>query len=100
MVELKVSADDDVAYLFERVVKHLQSSYGYSLSEAIQSVNDYFASLTNPIFCAQHGIPVQDDDFFCHIEALGMTDRIHYYQGLKNALDEQAFIKWQKRSRI
>ncbi|MCH7310323.1 hypothetical protein [Acinetobacter sp. ANC 4805] len=96
MVELKVSADDDVMYLFERVVKHLQASYRYSSDEAIQLVNDYFASFTSPTFCYEYAIPVQDDDFFCHIEALGMADRVQYYQGLKKLPDERAFIDWQR----
>ncbi|MBB3063673.1 hypothetical protein [Microbulbifer rhizosphaerae] len=96
-MDLKISSDDDEVFLFERVVNHLQSSYGYSCDEAVRLVNEYYANFTDVHYCSQHGIPVQNADFFSHIEALGMADRVHYYQGLKNAPDEKSFIEWQRR---
>lgn len=95
-MRLEVSSDDDEVFLFERVVGHLQSSYEYSLNDAVELVNGYYSKFTDPEFCEKFGIPVQNIDFFFHIEALGMADRVHYYLGLNNTPDERAFIDWQR----
>lgn len=94
-MRLNVSTDDDEIYLFERVVAHLQSRYKYLQDDAVKLVNEYYTNFTNPVFCEKFNIPVQNIDFFCHIEAVGMADRVHYYQGLGHIPDEPTFIKWQ-----
>lgn len=93
-MRLNVSTDDDEIYLFERVIAHLQSRYRYLPDSAMQLVNDYYANFTNPDFCEKFGIPVQNVDFFCHMEAVSMADRVHYYQGLGHIPDERAFVEW------
>lgn len=82
---------------FERVVSHLQSRYKYLPDDAVELVNGYYANFTNPVFCEKFGIPVQNVDFFCHMEANAMADRIHYYQGLAHIPDERAFIDCKKK---
>lgn len=57
-------SDDDELYLFERVVKNLQSFYGHSESDAIRMVNEYYHKFTNAEFCHRYNIPVQTVDFF------------------------------------
>jgi hypothetical protein len=96
-MRLNISSDDDEIYLFERVVAHLQSRYKYSKDDAVELVNGYYANFTDSGFCEKFNIPVQNVDFFCHMEAVAMADRIHYYQGLSHNPDEQAFIEWQRR---
>jgi hypothetical protein len=98
-MRLKVSTDDDEIYLFERVVAHLQSRYKYLPDDAAELVNDYYANFTDPAFCEKFNIPVQNVDFFCHMEAVAMADRVHYYQGLSHIPDERAFIEWQRKIR-
>lgn len=95
-MELKVSSDEDEIFLFEHVVRHLQSSYGYSYDGAVSLVNRYYEKFTDINYCKKHGIPVQNEIFFSHIAALGMADRVHYYEGLNNAPNETAFVSWQK----
>lgn len=100
-MKLKIpSDDDDEVFLFERVVKHLQSSYDYSYDDAVRLVNDYYAKFTDPEYCDKYDISVQTMDFFGHIEARGMADRVQYYQGLKHEPDEGAFIEWQRKVRM
>lgn len=96
-MELQVSIDEDEIFLFERVVKHLKLSYGYTDDEAISLVNGYYAKFTAPSFCDKYDISVQTVDYFCHIEARGMADRVHYYQALGYEPDEMAFIEWQQK---
>jgi len=50
-MDLKVSSDEDELFLFERVVKHLQSLYGYSFDDAVRLVNEYYAKFTDQNFC-------------------------------------------------
>ena len=95
-MRLNVSADEDEIYLFERVVAHLQSRYKYLPDEAVELVNGYYANFTDPSLCEKFNIPVQDIDFFCHMESISMADRIHYYQGLGHDPNEQAFVEWQR----
>jgi hypothetical protein len=97
---LEISSNDDEVFLFERVVKHLQSLHGYSCDAAIRLVNEYYKKFTDPDYCDQHNISVQTMDFFGHIEARSMADRVHYYQGLKHEPDEAAFIEWQRKIRL
>ena len=47
-MELNVSLDDDEIYLFERVIKHLQTIYNYSAGDAVELVNAYYENFTNP----------------------------------------------------
>lgn len=98
-MQLSESQDDDEIYLFERVVAHLQSRYQYSPDEAARLVNEYYSKFTDSAFCAKFGIPVQNADFFCHMEARAMTDRVHYYEGLGHLPDERAFVEWQRKNR-
>jgi hypothetical protein len=93
------SYNEDEIYLFERIVKHLQSFYGYSSDQAVELINRYYLNFTDPEFCNKNGIPVQTMDFFGHIEARGMADRVQYYEGLNNSPDEQSFIEWQRKIR-
>ena len=96
-MELKVPTEDDVVvFLFERVVRHLEATFGYSRADAVRSVNEYLAKFTSDDYCRAHGIPVQTDDFFCHIEARSMADRVHYYVWLRNEPNETEFVAWQK----
>jgi hypothetical protein len=96
-MQLSVSLDDDEIYLFERVVARLQSYYNYLPDDAVKLVNDYYKNFTNSVFCEKFNIPIQNIDFFCHMEATAMADRVHYYQGLNNIPNEKAFIEWQKK---
>lgn len=96
-MRLNLSSDDDEIFLFERVVSHLQSRYKYSLDEAVELVNGYYENFTDPIFCGKFNVPVQNVDFFCHMEAVAMADRVHYYQGLGHIPGERAFIEWQRK---
>jgi len=95
-MNLKVSSDEDERFLFDRVVKHLQLSYGYSSDDAVRLVNEYYAKFTDQNFCDKYDITAQSMDFFGHVEARGMADRVHYYQGLQHEPDEMAFIDWQR----
>ncbi|MBC3918115.1 hypothetical protein H8L32_11555 [Undibacterium sp. CY18W] len=95
-MQLNVSSDEDEVFLFERVVSHLQTTYKHTLEDAVRLVNEYYSNFTDPIFCKKFHIPVQNIDFFGHIEARGMADRVHYYQGLGHVPDERAFIDWQR----
>lgn len=99
-MDLQISSDDDEIFLFERVVRHLQSVHGYSYNDSVRLVNEYYADFTDPSCCDEHSIPVQNFDFFSHIEAVSMADRVHYYRGLKNTPDEAAFVSWQRETRI
>ncbi|WNJ95666.1 hypothetical protein RND59_00650 [Vibrio ruber] len=99
-MKLRVSSNDDEVFLFERVVKHLQLSYGYPHDEAIVLINEYYLKFTDKDYCDKYDISVQTMDFFGHIEARGMADRVHYYQGLKHEPDEAEFIKWQRNVRM
>ncbi|WMW80825.1 hypothetical protein RF679_00755 [Undibacterium cyanobacteriorum] len=96
-MRLDESTDEDEIYLFERVVVHLQSRHMYSQDDAVALVNGYYANFTDHTFCERFNIPVQSVEFFCHIEAVSMADRVHYYQGLGHTPDEQAFVEWQRR---
>ena len=96
-MRLSESSDEDEIYLFERVVVHLQSRYAYLPHEAQRLVNDYYANFTDSVFCEKFHIPVQNVDFFCHMEAVAMADRVHYYQGLRHTPDERTFIEWQRK---
>lgn len=99
-MELKIASnDDDEVFLFERVVRHLQSFYCYSHDDAISLVNGYYMKFTDPNYCDKYDISVQTMDFFGHIEARSMADRVHYYQGLGYEPDEAAFIEWQRKAR-
>ena len=98
-MQLNVSSDDDEIYLFERVVAHLQSRYKYFPDDAVKLVNGYYANFTNPVFCEKFCIPVQNVDFFCHMEAVAMADRVQYYQALGHIPDERAFVEWQRKIR-
>jgi hypothetical protein len=99
-MDLKVSSDEEDVFLFERVVKHLQLSYGYSFDDTVCLVNEYYAKFTDHNFCDRYKMTAQTMDFFCHIEARGMADRVHYYQGLQHEPDEMAFIEWQRKVRM
>ncbi|WP_437974883.1 hypothetical protein WMF11_42820 [Sorangium sp. So ce295] len=94
---LKISTDEDEIFLFERVVKHLQSSYGYSLEDAERLVSGYYEKFTDQNYCDKYDIMAQTMDFFGHIESRGMADRVHFYEGLKHEPDEAAFIEWQQK---
>ncbi|AUI88077.1 hypothetical protein BS333_17035 [Vibrio azureus] len=94
-LKLSPSSDEIEIFLFECVVKNLQSFYGHSYDDAVRLVNEYYAKFTDAHFCRQHGIPVQTADLFSHIAAAGMADRVQYYQGLKNDPNERALIEWQ-----
>ncbi|WP_141215595.1 hypothetical protein [Hahella sp. CCB-MM4] len=96
-MDLKVSLDETQVYLFECVVRHLQSSHGYSHDDAVRLVNGYYANFTDARYCSEHGIPVQNADFFSHIGAKSMADRVHYYQGQGNVPNEVAFVEWQRK---
>lgn len=98
-MHLEISSDEDEIYLFERVVSHLQSNHHYLPDDAVRLVNAYYANFTSQIFCNKFHIPVQNIDFFCHIEAISMADRVHYYEGLGYEPDERAFIDWQRKIR-
>ncbi|WP_437528533.1 hypothetical protein WME95_41910 [Sorangium sp. So ce327] len=95
---LKISTDEDEIFLFERVVKHLQSSYGYSLEDAERLVSGYYEKFTDQNYCDKYDIMAQTMDFFGHIESRGMADRVHFYEGLKHEPDEAAFIEWQQKN--
>ncbi len=100
-VKLMVSGsyNDDEIYLFERIVEQLKSSYGHSNDQAIELVNSYLSKFTDQEFCLKHKIPVQTVDFFFHIEALGMADRIRFYEVWDNIPNENEFISWQRKVR-
>ncbi|MDO8330619.1 MAG: hypothetical protein Q7T36_09125 [Fluviicoccus sp.] len=98
-MELKLSpnADDDEFFLFERVIGHLQHSYSHGHEHATMLVNQYYSKFTDAAYCHKYQIPVQTVDFFCHIEARGMADRVQYYEVLDHLPDEAAFIVWQRK---
>jgi hypothetical protein len=100
-VKLRIpdSYDDDEIFLLERIVERLKSSYGHSNDKAVELVNSYLSKFTDQDFCLKHKIPVQTVDFFLHIEALGMADRIQFYEVLDNIPNENEFISWQRRVR-
>ena len=93
-MEPMLPADADVNMFFDRVVKDLQERFGYTAQVATDLVRDYYTLFRDPQYCAGIHIPVQDDDFFFHEAAGGMSLRIHYYLVLKGDPDPGKFIDW------
>lgn len=94
------SEDEDLVWLFERVVRQLQGEYGHSEDAAIRLVNDYYRKFTDPVFCEKYDMSAQTPEFFCREESLSMADRIQYYEALGGEPDEGAFIQWQRARRL
>jgi len=91
-----MSDNDDEIFLFENVVKHLVSTYECSNDAAIRMVNEYYKKFTDPEYCSKFDISTQNEEFFSHIAARGMTDRVYYYTELNNKPNEEKFIIWQR----
>lgn len=100
-IQLSISSDDeDEVWLFERTVLQLQKEYGHTEANAINLVNQYYKKFTDPKFCSLYDMSVQTAEFFCREESLSMADRVQFYEAMCNAPDEQAFIQWQRTSRL
>jgi len=91
--------DEDTNILFNSVVVALQNSFGHSDTVATELVRRYYANFTDVSYCRSIGIPVQNDDFFHHEGAGGMSLRIHYYLHLKRDPDPGKFIEWRAHAR-
>ncbi|MFZ6801346.1 hypothetical protein [Undibacterium sp. Di24W] len=99
-LEISQDYDEDEIWLFERIVSHLKADHAHTHEKSIELVNSYYGKFTNEEFCHIHGIPAQNIDFFCHIESVGMADRVHYYEALFNTPNEDEFIQWQRKFRL
>lgn len=101
-MKLKISSDydEDEVWLFERIVKHLESDHGHSHEKAIELVNSYYEKFTSEEFCEKYDMSAQNIDFFAHIESTGMADRVHYYEFLQRVPNESEFIQWQRELRL
>lgn len=94
------SDDEDVVWLFERIVEELSSRYKHSKQEAHKLVNEYLGKFMSKEFCDAHDFPVETLELIRREEALTMADRVHFYEFLDNPPNEDEFIQWQRAMRI
>lgn len=87
--------DEDTIRLFDEAIARLhQDADEYSFQEASALAERYYRQFTDPAFCAQLGIPTQDDELFHHEGAAGLALRIHYYLTLRGDPNPKAFVAW------
>lgn len=94
------SDDEDVIWLFERILEELSSRYKHSNQEARELVNGYLRKFMSKEFCDAHGFPIETLELIQCEEALTMADRVHFYEFLENSPNEDEFIQWQRAMRL
>ena len=89
-------ADEDTTLLFDQALERLKVQE-YTFDAASVLLKTYFDRFTDPGYCDQNHVTVQDMDSFHHDGPWGVALRAHYTFSLNRPPDYGSFVEWRCR---